>query len=201
MVRDNIASMLNELPDVSVLVATDTVAFDLLQGLAPHLVLLNIGLSHVECVRIARHVRQDMPRCNVVIMDLLPEHTGIAQLISAGVAGFILSDATCEEFVQTLRSVALGDAILPARMMSNLFAQLGQSGSATDSPVRIDTSHLTPRELEVITLIAQGRSNKEIASQLSIAEHTVKTHVRNVMEKLSLNTRLQIAAYAHKKSA
>lgn len=201
MVRDSITTMLNDLHDISVLLATDSVADDLLKGVAPRLLLLNIGLANAESLQVASRAREESHCCNVVLMDLSPEHTGIAQLVNAGVAGFILKDATCDEFVQTIRAVADGGSVLPPRMTRSLFAQLNGSTAPDRPPESAEAARLTPREQEVIALIAQGKSNKQIAFQLAVAEHTVKTHVRNVMEKLSLNSRLQIAAYAHRKSA
>jgi DNA-binding NarL/FixJ family response regulator len=119
--------------------------------------------------------------------------------VNAGVAGFILKDATFNDFVDTIRKVAAGTRVLPAKMTGTLFSQIAQKAAQRGNDDLIaDAVHMTPRELEVIALIAQGLSNKEISKRLTIAADTVKSHVRNVMEKLALHTRLQIAAYANR---
>ena len=197
LVRDGIATMLNALTDISVVCSADGACVDELKRVSPRILLLDVGLPEVDCLSIASNVRRQLSRCDVIVMDLLPVHEEIAQLINAGVAGFILKNATFDEFVQTIRSVASGVAVLPPPMISPLFAQLSCVAVARRPQATDGAFRLTPRESEVIALIALGRSNKEIAVQLDVAAHTAKTHVRNVMEKLELNTRLQIAAYAH----
>jgi DNA-binding NarL/FixJ family response regulator len=130
-------------------------------------------------------------------MDLLPAHEEIAQFVNAGVAGFILKDATFEDLVDTIRAVAAGARVLPPRMTKSLFSQIAGVSVQRDKRAAFEAVRMTPREHEVVGLIALGLSNKELAQRLNIAPHTVKSHVRNVMDKLALNSRLQIAAYAH----
>ncbi len=97
----------------------------------------------------------------------------------------------------TIRSVAEGAHVLPPQMTGALFSQIARDAVTKGQPTAFESVRMTPREREVINLIAEGMSNKEIARTLHIATHTVKSHVRNIMEKLTLHTRLQIAAYAH----
>jgi DNA-binding NarL/FixJ family response regulator len=113
------------------------------------------------------------------------------------VSGFVLKDATFDEFVSTIRAVAGGAKVLPSRMTDSLFSQIAKTAD-TRSVRDTEDVRMTRREREVIELIGEGLSNKEIAQRLNIATHTVKSHVRNVMEKLALHTRLQIAAFAHR---
>jgi len=134
----------------------------------------------------------------VVIMDLMPTNEDIVQFVNAGVAGFVLKDATFDEFVATIRAVAAGDKVLPPRMTETLFSQIALGGDARGRERVLEDVRMTRREREVIELIGEGLSNKEIAQRLNIAAHTVKSHVRNVMEKLALHTRLQIAAFARR---
>lgn len=116
----------------------------------------------------------------------------------AGVSGFVLKDASFDEFVATIRKVAGGAKVLPRRLTESLFAQIARDSSHRQVDDAIPDMRLTRREHEVIDLIGEGLSNKEIAYRLNIATHTVKSHVRNVMEKLTLHTRLQISAYYHR---
>jgi DNA-binding NarL/FixJ family response regulator len=117
--------------------------------------------------------------------------------VNAGVSGFVLKDATFDEFVETIRAVAGGQKVLPPRMTESLFSQIAKEIEGRGIKEPLEDARMTRREREVVGLIGEGMSNKEIAKRLNIATHTVKSHVRNVMEKLALHTRLQIAAYVH----
>jgi DNA-binding NarL/FixJ family response regulator len=197
LVREGITDMLNELPDVQVVLAGTSLETDLLKEAHPRVVLLDIGLQDTDCLELAASMKTEMADAHVVIMDLLPVHEEIAQFVNAGVAGFILKDATFEDFVGTIRTVASGTRVLPPRMTGTLFSQIAQLAVQRNGTAALEAVRMTSREHEVIALIALGMSNKEIAQRLNIATHTVKSHVRNVMDKLALRTRLQIAAYAH----
>jgi DNA-binding NarL/FixJ family response regulator len=197
LVREGITGMLNELPDVRVVLAATSFETDRLKDANPAVVLLDIGLQDTNCLHVAETVQADMAGTQVIVMDLLPVHEELAQFVNAGVAGFILKDATFEDFVETIRTVASGERVLPPRMTGTLFSQIARAAIARDEKEAIAAVRMTPRESEVVGLIARGRSNKEIAAELDMAIHTVKSHVRNIMEKLALHSRLQIAAYAH----
>jgi DNA-binding NarL/FixJ family response regulator len=198
LVREGMTDMLNELPDVKVVLAATSIEAAVLKEKKPRVVLLDVGLQEKDSLRLAEIVKKEMAESRVIVMDLLPVHEEIAEFVNAGVAGFILKDASFEDFVGTIRSVADGARVLPAPMTGTLFSQIArvavQRGKAGD----MEGVRMTQREREVIELIGAGMSNKEIAQRLHIASDTVKSHVRNVMEKLALHTRLQIAAYAHR---
>lgn len=132
-------------------------------------------------------------------MDLLPVHEDLVEFVHAGVSGFIMKDATLEDLAGTIRSVAKGAHVLPPPLTSTLFSQIARDAVVRGRRGALASVKMTPREREVINLIAEGMSNKAIASELHISPHTVKSHVRNIMEKLALHTRLQIAAFAHRR--
>jgi DNA-binding NarL/FixJ family response regulator len=197
LVREGMRDMLNELPDVKVVLAATSIEAELLKEMNPRVVLLDVGLQDRNSLRLAETVRKEMADSRVIVMDLLPVHEEIAEFVNAGVAGFILKDATFEDFVGTIRSVADGARVLPATMTGTLFSQIAKVAVSRGREAALESVRMTQREREVIALIAVGLSNKEIAQRLGIATDTVKSHVRNVMEKLALHSRLQIAAYAH----
>jgi DNA-binding NarL/FixJ family response regulator len=197
LVREGMRDMLNELPDVEVVLAATSLETEKLKAANPRVVLLDIGLQETNCLRLAETVQKEMADAQVIVMDLVPVHEELVQFVNAGVAGFILKDATFEDFVETIRSVADGMRVLPPRMTGTLFSQIANAAMQRNGTAALEAVRMTQREREVIALIAAGRSNKEIAQHLSIAADTVKSHVRNVMDKLALRTRLQIAAYAH----
>jgi DNA-binding NarL/FixJ family response regulator len=198
LVREALTAMLERLPDVRV-VSSPVADAQFLADNRPHVVLLDVGLRDHDSLSLAASLKKDTPEAKIIVMDLMPVQEEIVEFVNLGVSGFVLKDATFEEFVGTIRSVANGGKVLPPRMTESLFSQIAKESGARDDRVLEDV-RMTRREREVIELIGEGLSNKEIAHRLNIATHTVKSHVRNVMEKLALHTRLQIAAYAHRES-
>ena len=197
LVREGITALLNELPDLSVVAATSSADLSLLARVNPQVILMDLGLRNGDSLRMAEEVRTAFPEARVIVMDLLPVHEDIVEFVHAGVFGFIMKDATLEDLVTTIRSVADGAHVLPPQMTSSLFSQIARDAVAQGRPEVIEAVRMTPRERQVINLIAEGLGNKQIAARLHIATHTVKSHVRNIMDKLTLHTRLQIAAYSH----
>ncbi|HWH51492.1 MAG TPA: response regulator transcription factor [Gemmatimonadaceae bacterium] len=197
LVRDGLAAMLSQLPDLRVAVAASADAEFLDQAQADVL-LLDAGLRDEDSLHVAAEITKRWAETRIVMMDLMAMNEDIVQFVNAGVAGFVLKDATFDEFVATIRAVAAGDKVLPPRMTESLFSQIVLRGESRGAERVTDDVRMTRREREVIELIGEGLSNKEIAQRLNIAAHTVKSHVRNVMEKLALHTRLQIAAYARR---
>ena len=197
LVREALASMLGRLPDFQVLAAAAASPAFLAEA-SPHVVLLDVGLGEEDSLNVATSIREAAPTAKVVMMDLIPVNGEIIEFVNAGVCGFVLKDATFEEFVATIRAVAAGQKVLPPRLTESLFSQIAQEVDGRGREHVLEDVRMTRREREVIELIGEGLSNKEIAQRLNIATHTVKSHVRNVMEKLALHTRLQIAAYSHR---
>jgi DNA-binding NarL/FixJ family response regulator len=197
LVREGLRDVLGEVPDMRVVLAATSCETATLKQANPRVILLDIGLQDRSALRLTDSVRTDMPDSRVVVMDLLPMQEEIAEFVKAGAAGFVLKDATFDEFVETIRSVADGVQVLPPRMTSSLFAQIARAAVQRNPAAAREAVRMTPREREVVALIAAGMSNKEIAQRLHLATDTVKSHVRNVMDKLALHSRLQIAAYAH----
>lgn len=199
LVREGLAAMLNKLSDIQAVAyaGTDAVGRGA-AGPSPCVLLLDVGLGDDESVRVVAALVKQMPDTKIIAMDLMPVREEILELVNAGVSGFVMKDASFDEFVATVRAVAGGDKVLPPRMTESLFAQIVKEAGGHKAQDVLEDVRMTPRELEVIELIGEGLSNKEIAQRLNIAAHTVKSHVRNVMEKLALHTRLQIAAYSRR---
>jgi DNA-binding NarL/FixJ family response regulator len=201
LVREGISVLLNQLPDLRVVAGGASGDTSLLRHVNPQVVLLDLGLRKGDSLRVAEKVKKELPESKVIVMDLLPVHEDIVEFVHAGVSGFIMKDATLDDLVRTIRSVADGAHVLPPQMTGTLFSQIARDAIARGRPEALESVRMTPREREVINLIAEGLGNKEIAGRLHIATHTIKSHVRNIMEKLTLHTRLQIAAYAHREGA
>jgi len=197
LVREALTAMLNRLTDVTV-VSSDVADSASLAATKPDVLLLDVGLRDQDSLRVAATLREANPGAKIIVMDLLPVNEEIMEYVNAGVSGFVLKDASFDEFIGTIRSVATGKKVLPPRMTESLFSQIAREIDGQEPAHVLEDVRMTRREREVIDLIGEGLSNKEIAQRLNIATHTVKSHVRNVMEKLALHTRLQIAAYSHR---
>jgi DNA-binding NarL/FixJ family response regulator len=201
LVREALTAMLDQLPDLRV-VAAGLADPAFIEEAKPDVLLLDVGLGDEDSLRVAATLSKQRPGTKIIVMDLVPMNEDIVQFVNAGVSGFVLKDATFDEFVETIRSVAAGGKVLPPRMAESLFSQIARSAANSHGREQVlEDVRMTRREREVIELIGEGLSNKEIAQRLNIAAHTVKSHVRNVMEKLALHTRLQIAAYSRRDGA
>ncbi|MHB1313633.1 MAG: LuxR C-terminal-related transcriptional regulator [Gemmatimonadaceae bacterium] len=205
--RDEHARLLNLEPGVTVVSAEATLSVTMLTDEQPDVVLVEAGNTAVLSLKAAVTARRVLPEAGVVITDLVPANEDIADFVKAGVAGFALKEATIDELVDTVRSVADGAHVLPDALTSPLFVQIAAEGIEIDldddgQKVRASvTVKLTLREQEVVTLIGEGLGNKEIAARLLITAHTVKSHVRSAMDKTGLHTRLLLAMSAVKPTA
>jgi DNA-binding NarL/FixJ family response regulator len=197
LVREGITALLNQVPGMRVVAAASSGDLSQLEQAKPHVLLLDLGLRNGDSLRLAQTVRRELPESRIIVMDLLPVQEEIMDFVHAGVSGFVMKDATLEDLVNTIRCVAEGAHVLPPQMTGTLFSQIAREAVASNGPQALEAVRMTPRERQVINLISEGLGNKQIAARLHIATHTVKSHVRNIMEKLALHTRLQIAAYAH----
>ena len=200
LLREGLTAMLNEQPDIEVVAAFGNGKEAVLKGiqeLKPQIILLDLGLKGQNSLHLVELTKKESSEIKVIVMDLIPMPADMIAFVKAGVSGFILKDATFEDFVGTIRSVAAGASVLPPSLTSSLFSQIIEKVAGEGKVSLIESVRMTKREREVIELIAEGLSNKEIAQQLSIATYTVKSHVHNILEKLALHTRLQVASYAH----
>lgn len=197
LVSAGLCALLNQESDIHAVAGDPTGDLSQLKAVAPQVVLLDLGLQNGKSLKIAQDVKRTFPDAGVIVMDLLPVHEDIADFVGLGVAGFVMKDATLEELVSTVRTVAAGGSVLPDGMVGTLFSQIMEEAVENGDEEALEDVRMTPREQEVVSLIGDGLSNKAIARRLEISEHTVKSHVRNIMEKLALHTRLQIAAHFH----
>lgn len=199
LLREGITAMLNEQPDIRAAAATGNGdALEQATKLRPQVVLLDIGLRSQNSLRVVHAIKTRFPATQIIVMDLIPVHTDVVTFVKAGVSGFILKDATLDDFLHTIRAVVAGKKVLPPPLTGSLFSQIVEHALQQGEPDRLLRAvRMTKRENEVIALIARGKSNKEIAARLHIAIHTVKSHVHNILEKLALHTRLELASFVH----
>ena len=200
LLRDGIASMLRKQPEMHV-VATVGNGENVLMTMEehkPNILLLDLGLRSQNSLEIVKLTKQHFPEIKIIVMDLVPLQSDILEYVQAGVSGFILKDATVPEFFKTIESVYQGSQVLPTHLTSSLFTQIVEQALIKFKPsLIIESVRMTKRERQVVGLIADGFTNKEIAQRLHLSPYTVKSHVHNILEKLSLHTRVQVANYSH----
>ena len=201
VLRDGIVTLLDGQPDMRVVAAigSGNNVLSTIRKVKPHIKILDLGLWNEKHRMIMDAVKKEFPELKVIGMGLIPSQTDVVESIEAGASGFIMKDATVKDFLATIRTVHKGIKVLPPSLAGSLFAHVIEHTLKQGKGKLTNAVRMTKREREIIAIIADGHSNKEIAQQLNIATHTVKSHVHNIMEKLALHSRLQIASYSHEK--
>src|ERR1041385_7893497 len=202
LLREGIISLIKEHEDIRVVAAlgpNDDI-LEKVKTTKPNVLLLDLGLRNQNSLQIVANSKAISPATRVIVMSLIPTQEDVLEFVRAGVSGFILKDATIDDFLKTIRSVAQGAKVLPSLMTGSLFSQIVEhavNGARGSSSKLMESVRMTKRERQVIELISDGMSNKEIAQKLHLSTYTVKSHVHNILEKLALHTRVQIATFAH----
>ena len=194
------AFMLKKQPDMNVVatVGNGENILILMGKLNPNIVLLDLGLRSQNSLQIVNSVKKNFQETKIIVMDLIPLQADVFEFVQAGVSGFMLKDISVMELLKTIRSVYNGDQVLPPHLTGSLFSQIVERAMNGSKQTKLKESvRMTKRERQVIELIADGYTNKEIAQKLHLSTYTVKSHVHNILEKLALSTRVQIAKHAH----
>ena len=156
------------------------------------MILLDLVMPRLDGIGALRRLRETAPAARVIVLTSFGEDERLFTALRAGATGYLLKDVEPAELVRAIRTVHAGGAPLSPAVAARVVEELASGGGAG----RAAADELTPRELEVLCLIARGRSNKRIALELGVAEKTVKTHVSHVLAKLGLSDRTQAALYA-----
>ena len=200
ILRDGIKAIISKEPDLSVVAAFGGRHDLLMQArrLNPQVVLLDLGLRNENGRAIVESLSRGLPRTKVIGMGLIPSQLDIVEFVEAGAAGFILKDATIQDVLGTIRAVARGIRILPPLLTESLFTHVVDLALRKGKGNLPEAVRMTKREREIIVLIGEGLSNKEIADRLNLSVYTIKSHIHNILEKLALHSRLQIATHFSK---
>lgn len=199
LLRNGILTILQPHRDIVVIAASGDgkKTLEKVRLLKPNVVLLDLGLRSQNSLLVVENVKKDFPQAKIIVMDLAPVQADILQYVKAGANGFILKDASLNDLLITIRSVAEGSTVLPALLVDSLFSQIVDHAIKEDKTSLKVSVQMTKREREVIGLLSDGLSNKEIGQKIRVSTYTVKSHIHNIMEKLALHTRLEIANYSY----
>jgi two-component system, NarL family, response regulator LiaR len=195
VVRQGLRYMLEQRPDIEVVGegSDGEQAIALVSDLLPDVVLLDLLMPKMDGMPVVREIKRLAPKTEIIILTSFYEDDQIFHAIKAGALSYLLKESSTLELVEAIRAAARGESKLHPRVAARLLHEMRQQDQ---SPLK----DLTPRELEVLTSIARGRSNQEIAAELVISEPTVRMHVANILSKLHLADRTQAAIYALQKN-
>ena len=196
--RRGLTMLLGQDADIEVVgeAADGVTGTDLAQSLAPDVVLLDVRMPRRSGVDACRAIKEAVPSAKIIMLTVSDEEGDLYESVKNGAAGYLLKDSSIEEVAQAVRVVNEGQSLISPSMAIKLIDEFKQMSK----PDKEQTTalKLTERELEVLRLVARGLNNREVAKELFISENTVKNHVRNILEKLQLHSRMEAVMYAMK---
>ncbi|MBO0706971.1 MAG: response regulator transcription factor [Candidatus Dormibacteraeota bacterium] len=206
VVREGLVTLLGLLPGIQVVgaAADGDAAVRLVAERHPDVVLMDLRMPGVDGVEATRRIHALHPRTQVIVLTTYDDDQSILGAIQAGARGYLTKDAGAREIQDAVETVRRGETLLEPRVQARLLTALagaappGPEAGAEPDPGKGPFDTLTPREREVLRLIAQGLTNQEIAERLFVSEATVKTHINNLFSKLGVRDRAQAVAYAYR---
>jgi DNA-binding NarL/FixJ family response regulator len=187
IIREGLRSLLEKQPDMEVLADTDEgrKAVELVRELSPDVVIMDVTMAGLNGIEATRLIAAEFPEVKVVALSIHSQRRFIADMLSAGAAGYILKECLFDELVQAIQAVAVGGRYLSPRIADVVVEDYVKRLSSTaDSPL----AALTGREREVLQLVAEGKSTKEIALELHVSTKTIEANRRQIMEKLDVHS-------------
>ena len=199
LVRDGFRMILDAQEDIEVVgeAADGLEAVARSRELRPHVVLMDVRMPGCDGLEATRELLRSSPETHVLILTTFDLNEYVYEAMRAGASGFLLKDIPRSQLIEGVRTVASGDALLAPAITRRLIEQFVRRPPASVRPSPPELEGLTAREREVLQLLAQGRSNAEIASALYVSEATVKTHVAHALTKLGLRDRVQAVVFAY----
>ena len=194
--REGLSRILNDVPDMRV-VATVGSGEDALIRVGefkPDVVLLDVNMPGLGGVETARRLHDVHPQLGIVMLTISEKESDLFSAIRAGARGYLLKNMNTQDLIDAIQHVAAGEAMIAPAMAVKLLSEF--ASGAPKSETNTSPDELSERERQVLELVARGMSNKEIATQLVLSPHTVKAHLRTILDKLHLRSRAEAAAWA-----
>jgi DNA-binding NarL/FixJ family response regulator len=196
--RRGLEMVLENEPDIEVVgEATDGIqAVEKAQELMPDVILMDVRMPKKSGIEATQQIKELLPHVKILVLTISDEEADLYDSIKAGAAGYLLKEISTEEVADAIRSVWAGHSRISPAMASKLLTEFQAMTKRADDRQQIAPPRLTERELEVLRLVAKGLNNRDIAKNLYISENTVKNHIRNILEKLQLHSRMEAVIYA-----
>ena len=196
--RRGLQMVLRQEPDIEVAgEAEDGLdAVEKAQELMPDVVLMDVRMPKRSGIEATREIRDLLPHVKILMLTISDEEADLYDAIKAGASGYLLKEISIDEVAEAVRSVSAGQSRLSPSMASKLLAEFAAMSRRADEQQQLPPPRLTEREMEVLKLVAKGLNNRDIGQQLFISENTVKNHIRNILEKLHLRSRMEAVVYA-----
>jgi two-component system NarL family response regulator len=162
----------------------------------PDVVLMDVRMPKRGGIEATKAIKELMPHIKILMLTISDEEADLYDAIKAGATGYLLKEVSIEEVGNAIRSVQTGQSLISPSMASKLLSEFATMVKRADEKQSAPQPRLTDREMEVLKLVAKGRNNRDIAKELFISENTVKNHIRNILEKLHLHSRMEAVVYA-----
>ena len=162
----------------------------------PDVVLMDVRMPKRSGLEATRTIKEILPNTKILMLTISDEEADLYEAIKAGASGYLLKEISIEEVANAVRAVNAGQSLISPSMASKLLNEFASMVKRSDERAGVPAPRLTERELQVLKLVARGMSNRDVADQLYISENTVKNHVRNILEKLHLHSRMEAVVYA-----
>ncbi|MGH2820051.1 MAG: response regulator [Actinomycetota bacterium] len=162
----------------------------------PDVVLMDVRMPKRTGIEATRAIKDTLPSTKILMLTISDEEADLYEAIKAGASGYLLKEISIEEVASAVRSVHQGQSLISPSMASKLLTEFAAMVKRRDERNQVPGPRLTERELEVLKLVAKGMNNRDIGQELFISENTVKNHVRNILEKLHLHSRMEAVVYA-----
>ena len=164
--------------------------------LVPDVVLMDVRMPKMSGIEATRHIKEAQPDVKVLMLTISDQEEDLFASVKAGASGYLLKEIPIDEVADAIRSVWAGQSRLSPTVAAKLLTEFAEISRRDEERRRLIAPRLTDREMEVLRLVARGLPNREIARQLFIAENTVKNHIRSILEKLHLHSRMEAVVYA-----
>jgi DNA-binding NarL/FixJ family response regulator len=171
-------------------------AVELAREHAPDVVVMDVRMPGLTGIEATRRIKEEEPGTKILVLTISDEEDDLYEAIKAGANGYLLKEISIDEIAHAVRSVHGGQSLISPSMASKLLDEFASMIKKEEQKEEVPAPRLTPREMEVLEHVAQGMNNREIAKALFISENTVKNHVRNILEKLHLHSRMEAVVYA-----
>lgn len=196
--RRGLQMVLQQEPDIDVIgeAGDGSEAVAMAAAETPDIVLMDVRMPRRSGIEACTAIKDTVPSAKIIMLTISDEEADLYEAIKAGAMGYLLKEISIEEVASAIRAVYGGQSLISPAMASKLLTEFATMIKKGDERPQVPSPRLTDREMEVLRLVARGMNNRDIAKELFISENTVKNHIRNILEKLQLHSRMEAVVYA-----